>query len=69
MQILDAIIYRVVARYMGWYKVCKRVGSGITALGSGITALGSGSAPFLIESGIRLIAECNNDYNHQKIGF
>ena len=35
---------------------------GITALGSGITALGSGSAPFFIESGIRLqTAECDND--------
>ena len=28
---------------------------------SGITALGSGSPPFFIESGIRLIAECDND--------
>ena len=28
---------------------------------SAITALGSGSAPFFRESGIRLIAECDND--------
>ena len=54
---------RVVARYMGsGIKGLQESGIRITALGSGIMALGSRSAPFFIESGIRLQkAECDSD--------